>query len=288
MKVDEKEIILDIEDEEELIYRIKDQIQNIDNEPVEIDYLRFYVYQMLRFPKDEDINKIDNNFFTHEDDRKDFYSFLLNIKILFTKYLGLNLFNSNDEELPFEVIYNLYYTFVIDRYNTFANYLLALQTEANYKFKNRNVFTLEYCMNEMKIKNSIESNDLDFNIEKVKNIITSPNTFSMENSEINAQIINSTIPFKYLYRKAFMNEYYFNDIDNFLEFFYVMICSIEPNEIYHCIYGSLLKFEYSIEIDLFMEKIQSFLLKDDTIDKIEALYMQKLNIYKKNNKLDIK
>lgn len=288
MKVDEKEIVLDIEDEDELLYRIKDQIVNIDNEPVEIDYLRFYVYQMLQFPKDEDVVKIDNNFFTHEDDRKDFYTFLLNVKILFTKYLGLNLFNTNDEELSFEVIYNLYYTFVIDRYNTFANYLLALQTEANYKFKNRNVFTLEYCLNEMKMKNSMENADLDFDVEKVKNLLTSPHSQSTEDAKLDTQLMTSTIPFKYLYRKAFMNEFYFNDIDNFIEFFYVMICSIEPNEIYHCIYSSLLKFEYSVEIDLFMEKIQSFLLKEETIDKIEELYMQKLNIYKKNNKPDIK
>lgn len=287
MQIDEKELTLDIEDEEELLWRIEDQITNIENEPVEIDYIRFYVYQMIGLPKDEDINNVVK-FFENEEDRKDFLSFLLNVRILFTKYLGLNLFNSNDEEFPFEVIYNLYYTFVIDRHNTFANYLIGLQTEANYKFKNRNVFTLEYCMKEMKLKNSIESEDLDLDIEKVKRLLTSPHTQSTEDAKLDTQLMTSTVPFKYLYRKAFLNEYYFNDIDNFLEFFYLMISALEPNQIYTSLYASLCKFEYSIDTEMFMKKYQTFLLKDSTIDKIEELYKQKLNIYKKNNTKDIK
>ena len=287
MQFDEKEITLDIEDEEELLWRIEDQISNIENEPVEIDYIRFYVYQMIGLPKDEDIGNVVN-FFENEEDRKDFLTFLLNLRILITKHLGLNLFNTNDEEFPFEVIYNLYYTFVIDRYNTFANYLIGLQTEDNYKFKNREVFTLEYCAKEMKLKNSIESEDLDLDIEKVKHLLTSPNALSTEDAKIDTQIINSTIPFKYLYRKAFLNEFYFNDIDNFLEFFYIMISALEPNQIYTSIYASLCNFEYSADIDLFMKKYQAFLLRDSTIDKIEELYKQKLNIYKKSNTEDIK
>ena len=287
MQIDEKELTLDIEDEEELLWRIEDQITNIENEPVEIDYIRFYVYQMIGLPKDEDINNVVK-FFENEEDRKDFLSFLLNVRILFTKYLGLNLFNSNDEEFPFEIIYNLYYTFVIDRHNTFANYLIGLQTEANYKFKNRNVFTLEYCMKEMKLKNSIESEDLDLDIEKVKRLLTSPHTQSTEDAKLDTQLMTSTVPFKYLYRKAFLNEYYFNDIDNFLEFFYLMISALEPNQIYTSLYASLCKFEYSIDTEMFMKKYQTFLLKDSTIDKIEELYKQKLNIYKKNNTKDIK
>lgn len=287
MQVDEKEITLDVEDEEELLWRIEDQITNIENEPVEIDYIRFYVYQMIGLPKDEDINNV-MNFFENEEDRKDFLSFLLRVRILFTKYLGFNLFNSNDEEFPFEIIYNLYYTFVIDRYNTFANYLIGLQTEDNYKFKNRNVFTLEYCMKEMKLKNSIESEDLDLDIEKVKHLLTSPNTQSVEDAKLDTQLMTSTVPFKYLYRKAFLNEFYFNDIDNFLEFFYVMISALEPNQLYTSLYASLCKFEYSIDVEAFMKRYQLFLLKDVTIDKIEELYKQKLNIYKKNNTKDMK
>ncbi len=287
MQVDEKEITLDVEDEEELLWRIEDQITNIENEPVEIDYIRFYVYQMIGLPKDEDINNV-MNFFENEEDRKDFLSFLLRVRILFTKYLGFNLFNSNDEEFPFEIIYNLYYTFVIDRYNTFANYLIGLQTEDNYKFKNRNVFTLEYCMKEMKLKNSIESEDLDLDIEKVKHLLTSPNTQSAEDAKLDTQLMTSTVPFKYLYRKAFLNEFYFNDIDNFLEFFYVMISALEPNQLYTSLYASLCKFEYSIDVEAFMKRYQLFLLKDVTIDKIEELYKQKLNIYKKNNTKNIK
>lgn len=287
MQIDEKELTLDIEDEEELLWRIEDQITNIENEPVEIDYIKFYVYQMIGLPKDEDINNVVN-FFDNEEDRKDFLSFLLSVRILFTKYLGLNLFNSNDEEFPFEIIYNLYYTFVIDRYNTFANYLIGLQTEDNYKFKNRNVFTLEYCMKEMKLKNSIESEDLDLDIEKVKHLLTSQNTQSTEDAKLDTQLMTSTVPFKYLYRKAFLNEYYFNDVDNFLEFFYLMISALEPNQIYTSLYASLCKFEYSIDTEMFMKKYQTFLLKDNTIDKIEELYKQKLNIYKKNNTKDIK
>ena len=287
MQFDEKEITLDIEDEEELLWRIEDQITNIENEPVEIDFIRFYVYNMLGLPKDEDITKIVD-FIDNEEDRKDFLTFLLHLRIMFTKYLGFNMFNTNDEEFPFDVIYNIYYTFVIDRYNTFANYLIGLQTEDNYKFKNRNVFTLEYCMKEMKLKNSIESEDLDLDIEKVKHLLTSPNALSTEDAKIDTQIINSTIPFKYLYRKAFMNEYYFNDIDNFMEFFYVMISAMGANEIYTSIYASMCKFEYSVDVDMFMKKYQAFLLRDSTIDKIEELYKQKLNIYKKSNTKDIK
>ena len=124
-------ITLDIESEEELVMRIEQQLENYYNEPIMIDYLDFYARRFVGVPDYEDISKLEDYIDTSEE-RNRYLEMIQMLKVRFIKYLGINCYNSTDEEIEFETLYAIYYTFVlnIDKVLSVSIGFLYLNSEA--------------------------------------------------------------------------------------------------------------------------------------------------------------
>ena len=280
-------ITLDIESEEELVMRIEQQLENYYNEPIMIDYLDFYARRFVGVPDYEDISKLEDYIDTSEE-RNRYLEMIQMLKVRFIKYLGINCYNSTDEEIEFETLYAIYYTFVLNIDKVLACYLLGLITESNEKFNNKDVFTLEYCANELMRKNRIELiGQESMSPASILECLNAEKILSKEEdtTSVLTKFIHSSEVFKILYRKVFFNEYYFSNVDNLIQFLFELLIEIDDNQIYHHAFAKMLAYEYSIDIEFFIPLMEKYLLQDSTIDRVENIYRKKLESYKKTKEV---
>lgn len=277
--------VLDIEDEEELLMRLENQLQNIGNDFLEIDYLNFYARNMMGFPDYEPMNKFE--LYIPEDKRTLHAEMMMSFKIKFLNYLGINLFNSNDTDTEFETLYNIYYMFVLDIHNTLAKYMLALPTDFNEFDKDKHIFTLQHVAGELMKVNEINQvfSEENYDPEKITKILKKEafSTESKENRNAYEELFKSSYTFKALYRKIFFTEQFFFERDDLLHQLTYLVYAIDNNEIYDNVMKNAYSYEFSLNIDIFSKKYELFLLNESNIDRIENIYKNKGPILLKNS-----
>ena len=248
--------------EEELVNNIESQFLDFSDFTVRKDYMWLYAIHFLHMPAELEIEKLEE--ILNNDPEDDIFQSYLTVTDKITKFMariGLDLDGCVDYNLDYELLYNIYNTFILNLPKTCAQYLIGLKDPENTFTGKPSDYDPENFDNDVVLSQTMESLEA-YNPAEIRK--------SMEEvkKERGTTIVNSdnSLVFKNILLKAFFDdEFSFDDFFNILELVDDSENIKTLNELF-----SLGKFE--IVYELFYPKLKEFLSYQTNVDLVEDYY----------------
>ena len=262
--------------EDELINNIESQFLDFSDFSVRKDYMWLYLIHFLHMPPELEISKVEE--ILNNDPEDDIFQSYLTVTDKITKFfarIGLDLDGCLDYNLDYELLYNLYNTFIINLPKLCAQYLIGLKDPGNTFIGKPSDYDPENFENDVVLTQTMESlegyNPVEFRraMEEMKKEV---NGTTIVNS-------NNSLVFKNILLKAFFDEEFsFDD-------FFNIIRLVDNSENIEVLDELISLGKFNIVYDLFYSKLTEFLSYSSNIDLVEDYYKTITEQRKFSNKL---
>ena len=248
--------------EEELVNNIESQFLDFSDFSIRKDYMWLYAIHFLHMPVELEMEKLEE--ILNNDPEDDIYQSYLTVTDKITKFLariGLDIDGCLDYDFDYELLYNLYNTFIINLPKTCAQYLIGLKDPENTFVGKPSDYDPNNFENDVVLTQTMESLE-GFDPVKFRK--------SMEEiqKERGTTIVNAdnSLVFKNILLKAFFDEEFsFDDFLNVIEL-------VDDSENIKTLNDLMSLGKFDIVYELFYPKLKEFLSYTPNVDLIEDYY----------------